>query len=116
MLGFLVISVEPHLVTFGFETECFLAGIRQISFDMDSMVFDRKVIVRYSDFNNMFTLVASLEDGYEKRLITGAVFVDLLQHGQPPTPPQQGARDDWRRTPDRPDTHHAGKQTLLPPA
>ena len=36
-----------------------------------------------------------------------------LRHGQPPTPPQQGARDDWRRTPDRPDTHHAGKQTFL---
>ena len=30
-----------------------------------------------------------------------------------PTPPQQGARYDWRRTPDRPNTHHAGKQTLL---
>ena len=28
-------------------------------------------------------------------------------------PPQRGARDDWRRTPDRSDTHHAGKQTLL---
>ena len=31
----------------------------------------------------------------------------------PPTPPQQGARDDWRRTPDRRDTQHAGKQTQL---
>ena len=40
-------------------------------------------------------------------------LVCCLRHGQPPTPPQQGARDDWRRTPDRPDTHHAGKQTLL---
>ena len=43
--------------------------------------------------------------GYEKRLVTGAVFVDLsatLRHGQPPTQPRQGARDDWRRTPDRP--------------
>ena len=40
-------------------------------------------------------------------------LVCLLRHGQPPTPPQQGARDDWRHTPDRPDTHHAGKQTLL---
>ena len=55
---------------------------------------------------------------YEKRLITGAVacirgLVCCLRHGQPPTPPRQGARDDLRRTPDRPDTHHAGKQTLL---
>ena len=40
-------------------------------------------------------------------------LVCCLRNGQPPTPPQQGARDDWRRTPDRPDTHHAGKQTLL---
>ena len=40
-------------------------------------------------------------------------LVCLLRHGQPPTPPQQGARDDWRHTPDRPDTHHAGKQTLV---
>ena len=40
-------------------------------------------------------------------------LVCCLRHGQPPTPPQQGARDDWRRTTDRPDTHHAGKQTLL---
>ena len=39
--------------------------------------------------------------------------VCCLRHGQPPTPPRQGARDDWRCTPDRPDTHHAGKQTLL---
>ena len=43
--------------------------------------------------------------------LRGRVF--CLRHGQPPTPPQQGARDDWRRTPDRPDTHHAGKQTFL---
>ena len=40
-------------------------------------------------------------------------LVCCLRHGQPPTPPQQGARDDWRHTPDRPDTHHAGKQTLI---
>ena len=40
-------------------------------------------------------------------------IVRCLRHDQPLTPPQQGARDDWRRTPDRPDTHHAGKQTLL---
>ena len=40
-------------------------------------------------------------------------LVCCLRHGQPPTPPQQGARDDWRRTPDRPDMHHVGKQTLL---
>ena len=40
-------------------------------------------------------------------------LVCCLRHGLPPTPPQQGARDDWRRTPDRPDTHHVGKQTLL---
>ena len=39
--------------------------------------------------------------------------VCCLRHGQPPMPPRQGARDDWRCTPDRPDTHHAGKQTLL---
>ena len=36
-----------------------------------------------------------------------------LRHGQPPKPPQQGARDDWRRTPDRPDMHHATMQTFL---
>ena len=40
-------------------------------------------------------------------------LVCCLRHGQPPTPPQLGARDDWRRTPDRTVTHHAGKQTLL---
>ena len=40
-------------------------------------------------------------------------LVCCLRHGQQQTPPQQGARDDWRRTPDRSDTHHAGKQTLL---
>ena len=40
-------------------------------------------------------------------------LVCCLRHGQPPTPPQQGARDDWRRTTDRPDMHHAEKQTLL---
>ena len=43
--------------------------------------------------------------------LRGRVF--CLRHGQPPTPPQQGAREDWRRTPDRPDKHHAGKQTFL---
>ena len=43
-------------------------------------------------------------------------LVCCLRHGQPPMPPQQGARDDRRRIPDRPDTHHAGKQTLLPGA
>ena len=40
-------------------------------------------------------------------------LVCCLRHGQPPTPPQQGARYDWRSTPDRLDTHHVGKQTLL---
>ena len=40
-------------------------------------------------------------------------LVCCLRHGQPPTPPQRGARDDWRRTRDRPDTHPAGTQTLL---
>ena len=40
-------------------------------------------------------------------------LVCCLRHGQPPTPPQQDARDDWRRTTDRPDTQHAGQQTLL---
>ena len=40
-------------------------------------------------------------------------LVCCLRHGQPPTSPQQGARDDWRRTLDRPDTHHARKQRLL---
>ena len=40
-------------------------------------------------------------------------LVCCLRHGQPPTPPQQSARDDWRCTPDRPDTHLAGKQTLI---
>ena len=66
--------------------------------------------------SQLLNLTEHIKDGYKKRLITGAVFVDLfscVRHGQPPTPPQQGARDDWRRTPDRPDTHHAGKQTLL---
>ena len=43
--------------------------------------------------------------------LRGRVY--CVRHGQPPTPPQQGARDDWRRTPDRHDTHHAGKQTLF---
>ena len=37
-------------------------------------------------------------------------LVCCLRHGQPPTPPKQGARDDWWRTPDRPHTHHAEKQ------
>ena len=32
-------------------------------------------------------------------------LVGCLRHGQPPMPPQQGAIDDWRRAPDRPDTH-----------
>ena len=40
-------------------------------------------------------------------------LVCCLRQGQPPSPPQQGARDVWRRTPDIPDTHHAEKQTLL---
>ena len=43
-------------------------------------------------------------------------LVCCLRHGQPPTPHRQGARYDWRcrPIPDRsPDTHHAGKQTLL---
>ena len=37
-----------------------------------------------------------------------------LRHGQSPTPPNHGAGDDWRCPPDRPDTRHAGKATLLP--
>ena len=40
-------------------------------------------------------------------------LVCWLRHGQQPTPPRQGARDDWRLTPDRPDTRHAGKQNIL---
>ena len=40
-------------------------------------------------------------------------LVYCLRHGQPPTSPQKCARDDWRRTPDRHDTHHAGKQALI---
>ena len=40
-------------------------------------------------------------------------LVCCLRHSQPPTPPRQGARVDWRRTPGRPDKHHTGKQTLL---
>ena len=68
-------------------------------------------------------------------------LVCCLRHSQPPTPPRQGARYDWRRkgkcsffyiaqypvrwtaqsashffsrrTPGRPDKHHTGKQTLL---
>ena len=40
-------------------------------------------------------------------------LVCCLRHGQPPTPSKQGARYYWGRTPGRPDTYHAGKQTLL---
>ena len=40
-------------------------------------------------------------------------LVCCLRHGQPPTPPRIGSRDDWRLTPDRPDTHHAGRQKIL---
>ena len=40
-------------------------------------------------------------------------LVCCLRHGQPPMSPKQCARDDWRRTPDRPDTHNARKQTIL---
>ena len=66
--------------------------------------------------SQLLNLTEHIEDGYEKRLITGAVFVDLsaaYDTVNQTTPPLQGARDDWRRTPERPDTHHAGKQTLL---
>ena len=68
--------------------------------------------------SQLLNLTEHIEDGYEKRLITGAVFVDL-----------SAAYDtvDNRRllsnvlemtgdvgpTPDRSDTHHAGIQTLL---
>ena len=61
--------------------------------------------------SQLLNLTEHIEDGYEKRLITGAVFEDLSAAYD--TVNQQGARDDWRRTPDRPDTHHSGKQTLL---
>ena len=66
--------------------------------------------------SQLLNLTEHIEDGYEKRLITWSGLRGLvccLRHGQSPTSPQQGARDDWRHTPDRPDTHHAGKQTLL---
>ena len=36
-------------------------------------------------------------------------LVCCLRYCQPPTPPQQGARDDRRHTPDRPDRHLPGK-------
>ena len=66
--------------------------------------------------SQLLNLTEHIEDGYDKCLITGCCLRGLvccLRHGQPPTPPQQNARDDWRRSPDRPDMHHAGKQTLL---
>ena len=67
--------------------------------------------------SQLLNLMEHIEDGYEKRLITARCclpgLVCCIRHGQPPTPPEQGARDDWRRTPDRPDTHHARKQTFL---
>ena len=41
-----VIFIEPVLVTFGFEPDCFFAGIRQSSFDM---FFYRKIIVWFRE-------------------------------------------------------------------
>ena len=40
-----VIFIEPVLVTFGFEPECFFAGIRQSSFGMGPVFFYRNSIV-----------------------------------------------------------------------
>ena len=44
-----VISIEPVLVTFGFEPDCFFAGIRQSSFDMGPVFFYRKIIVWFRE-------------------------------------------------------------------
>ena len=43
-----VIFIEPVLVTFDFEPDCFFAGIRQISFDMGPLFFNCKITVRLS--------------------------------------------------------------------
>ena len=50
---------------------------------------------RVGPTSQLLNLTEHIEDGYEKQLINGTV-----------------SRYDWRRTPDRPDTHHAGKQTF----
>ena len=44
-----VIFIEPVLVTFGFEPDCFFAGIRQRSFDMGPVFFYRKLIVWFRE-------------------------------------------------------------------
>ena len=44
-----VIFIEPVLVTFGFEPDCFFAGIRQSSFDMGPVFFYRKIIVWFRE-------------------------------------------------------------------
>ena len=84
---------------------CHLQAVRTTHTEPDSRTRGK------SCTSQLLNLTEHIEDGYEKRLIPGAVFVDLSAAYD--TPPQQGARDDWRRTHDRPDTHHAGKRTLL---
>ena len=44
-----VIFIEPVLVTFGFEPDCFFGGIRQSSFDMGPVFFYRKIIVWFRE-------------------------------------------------------------------
>ena len=45
MFDLIVIFIKPVLVTFGFETDCFFAGIRQNSIDMGPMFSFGKIIV-----------------------------------------------------------------------
>ena len=67
--------------------------------------------------SQLLNLTEHIEDGYDREApdhrccLRGLVCCP--RHAQPPTSPRQGARDDWRCTTDRPDTYHAGKQTLL---
>ena len=44
-----VIFIEPVLVTFGFEPDCFFAGNCQSSFDMGPVFFYRKIIVWFRE-------------------------------------------------------------------
>ena len=65
---------------------------------------------------SLFTMKISMSSNYyfwAYKSTKTCGLVCCLRHVQPPTSPQQGTRDDWRRTPDRPDTHHTRKQTLL---
>ena len=67
--------------------------------------------------SQLLNLTEHIEYGYEKRLITGAVFVDLYAAFDAVNHRRLigkvlGMTGDVR-TPDRPDTYHAEKQTLL---